>query len=252
MLKGAGLGPGPARNLGIEAAIGEYIAFLDADDYWQPTKLELQQNLLHPQKIVASWASFESLSGQVLGQSPRLADGTDVTQNFVKEGNLPAVLSTWVVSKSALKEVGGFDPDFKQAQDYDLASRLVQSGLRFDVIRQPLVSYRVHSASITAKSYVSQFLYARYVRLRDSQGVSFDVSEWVANPKLHGRFLRQAYSGFQFRRALNALAGRKYVKAAVWLASAFALAPADVLRKARLQAPKFSSILDFLRSRSAA
>lgn len=51
-------GPGVARNIGIEKAVGNYIAFLDSDDLWKPTKLESQIQFMKENEFVWSHTSY--------------------------------------------------------------------------------------------------------------------------------------------------------------------------------------------------
>lgn len=132
-----------ARNNGIKAASGEYIAFLDSDDRWLPQKLELQLPRFSPDVgLVYCGVEFIDETGRVTGVErcdPAL------------EGNIyPALLvrnrmtgGTVVVRKEVLDEAGLFDPAFKAAENWDLWIRVCRN-YNAALVNQPLVQYRRH------------------------------------------------------------------------------------------------------------
>src|SRR5262245_16757980 len=66
LIRQANGGAASARNRGIEHATGEFIAFLDADDYWEPAKLQAQLDILkaHPEVGLVAGLYYEELPGQ--------------------------------------------------------------------------------------------------------------------------------------------------------------------------------------------
>ena len=108
-------GPAAARNSGIRLAQGQWIALLDADDLWHPTKIQKQvaAALAAPEApgFVYCWYRNIDERGCVIGSGPRwAADGAAFRQlayqHFIRGG------SSLLLSRSAYDEVGGFDESF--------------------------------------------------------------------------------------------------------------------------------------------
>jgi len=138
-------GAAAARNRGIEAARGELVAFLDSDDVWLPEKLERQALLLTQQPDVAAVYCRHEVEEEQRGT--RAAGGRlfrgDVRAELIG-GWCPATTSLFMVRRSALREVGGFDERLRSFHDYDLWLRLSERH-RFDYVDEPLVRFFKHS-----------------------------------------------------------------------------------------------------------
>jgi glycosyltransferase involved in cell wall biosynthesis len=118
-------GPGPARNRGLDEAKGNFVAFLDADDYWREDCLEL----LH-EKLVKSSAELSYCGWQNVGFKGGRGEPY-IPPDYEKENKVEAFLKScpWpihavLIKFSALKEVGGFDERWSTSMDYDLWLRL--------------------------------------------------------------------------------------------------------------------------------
>lgn len=134
-----------ARNIGILKAKGDYVAFLDDDDYWLPQKIEKQIELISKQSCEFVYC------GRIIERL--LADGgtefRDVLPYPFPEGNMKknvllrpiCCTTTILVSKKALYEVGLFDEDLAFWQDYELTIRLAQI-TPFYFVHEPLCVYR--------------------------------------------------------------------------------------------------------------
>jgi glycosyltransferase involved in cell wall biosynthesis len=135
-----------SRNVGTRAAKGEYIAFLDADDVWEPNKLELQLPHFADPSVVAVASDLRYTGARRYSQS-RLGHGSAGYREYrhqeIVRGN-PVATSSVVVRRVDLDGVGGFDeaPEFRFIEDWELWLRLtVDRSVR--VLQEPLVIYRI-------------------------------------------------------------------------------------------------------------
>lgn len=178
----ANAGVAAARNAGIAQAAADWVAFLDSDDLWAPTKLARQIEAVARAgpACALSYTRFSLIdeSGEIL-----LSDvGGDVDGpalealclgNFIGNGSSP------LVRRDALLEVGGFDPDLRRrgaqgCEDYKLYLRLAERWT-FALVPEPLTGYRAASdnmSSDVARMYrsfalVSHDMAARHPHLRD-------------------------------------------------------------------------------------
>jgi glycosyltransferase involved in cell wall biosynthesis len=151
VLSGAGKGPAAARNLGIAAAQGAYIAFLDADDFWLPDKIDKQilrieeagqDGLVYTDRFWID-GKGEKLVGSTLQEE--FPEGYVFTKMI---GGNYLVTSSVLVPKEALEKVGCFSEaeNFTNCQDYHLWLRLAEI-IPFFAVKEPLIKYRVHETN---------------------------------------------------------------------------------------------------------
>ena len=143
------LGSSEARNRGIGRSQGGYIAFLDADDLWEPMKLEQQVRCLeaHPEVgLVYTWTAFINEQGVPTGRVFTSEAEGDVWQtlilhNIVECGSVP------LVRRQCFETVGMFDLNLRShVEDWDMWLRIA-ARYPFKVIKEPLTYYRQRSTS---------------------------------------------------------------------------------------------------------
>jgi glycosyltransferase involved in cell wall biosynthesis len=113
-----------ARNTGIRNSHGDCIAFLDSDDYWLPEKTELQVALLqkHPEYgMVASRCSSVRLDGSFREKNRPGTSGW-VLENLFQANFIRT--SAAIIRKECFHEVGLFDEELKECEEYDLWLRM--------------------------------------------------------------------------------------------------------------------------------
>ena len=148
-------GAAAARNTGLRAAAGEFVAFLDADDTWLPNFLEKQVEFLRGSGVDLVYAD-----ALLSGESP-LAGRTfmqiEPSRGEVTPENLLAVkvtvlTSTVLARKKPILEVGLFDETFRRGQDFDLWLRLAKAGARFDYHSEVLAHHRIVESGLSGNT----------------------------------------------------------------------------------------------------
>ncbi len=142
-------GPSKARNTGILNSNGQYIAFLDADDIWEPTKLEKQLPLFerdHMTSLVFCFTKHVDINGNVF-----FIDEYDSGWKGYAANRLllrPLATSSVLIKKNNLQKVGVFDEKLLFSEDNDLFLRIA-ARFRFNFVSEALIKKRVHNQNLT-------------------------------------------------------------------------------------------------------
>jgi glycosyltransferase involved in cell wall biosynthesis len=135
-------GPSPARNAGISAALGSYVAFLDDDDRWLPHKLDVQVRALQgdPEASLCSCdLNMIDEAGDVIGSNITPARSYE-TLLRTGRGFMP---STMMCPLELVRSVGCFDENRRFVEDLVLCIRLLDTGPAL-VLGEVLADYRRH------------------------------------------------------------------------------------------------------------
>lgn len=210
-------GPAAARNLALQHALGEYIAFIDADDVWLPGKLHVQvAYLTWHSEIDAVFGRFKRWEadpltglfeppppqGDYLDATMAVEQGDQAAQlvTTALRGNLYADLLlesvvhiiTALVRRSAVKAINGFDAGLVTGSDYDFWLRLSLEH-RMDQLDLLTAWYRIHPASITKRPVPQNAEYAILVRTLANHGATGPDGRMVPAESLKRRLFNIAF-----------------------------------------------------------
>ncbi|MFZ0450598.1 MAG: glycosyltransferase [Desulfatiglandaceae bacterium] len=136
---GSNQGVSAARNTGIRASTGPYLAFLDSDDYWLPEKLALQMDFFRKSPEIHACQTEEIWIRHGRRVNPRKKHLKPSGEIF--ELSLRRCLvspSAVILERSLLEDIGLFDESLPACEDYDLWLRIA-SRFPIHLLRQPLV-----------------------------------------------------------------------------------------------------------------
>jgi glycosyltransferase involved in cell wall biosynthesis len=149
-----------ARNTGIRVATGEWVSFLDSDDFWHPQKTERQ---------LAAVANSPDVG--VIGSN----NGADMPEELPIDAPIceltlrdflcrtPITASSTMVRRKCLEQVGGFDPELRSAEDRDMWLRLA-ARFRVQQVDLKCWHYRVHPEQMSKNP---DRMYQNYRRMLD-------------------------------------------------------------------------------------
>ena len=166
-------GGASARNAGVAAASGEFMAILDADDTYQPRRLEALAGLAKARPdldLVTTDARFV-VDGEGVGSFSAHNPFAAAEQRTAIFAN--CFVGGWpAVRLSRLAAVGGFDEQMRIAYDWDCWLRLILHGAGAGLVDEPLYDYVLHSGSLASSRVAS--LWER-VRLLEKAAVNPDL-----------------------------------------------------------------------------
>lgn len=169
VLAGSGRGVSSARNIGLAAATGELIAFLDHDDLWPP-----QRHSLLLQVLLADVSADCAIGRVRLRMEP---DAITIPQLSEMDGRLAANLSvcTALFRRRIIDKIGGFAEEMRFGEDTDYFLRLVEHGYRPVLCDIDALVYRRHNTNATcdvASSEDGVMEVIRRRRLRNAERLS--------------------------------------------------------------------------------
>jgi len=204
--------PSIARNRGIAAAEGEYLAFLDSDDEWLPKKLEMQIKMAKNFDLDVVGCNYFLVdeNGETIG---KVTFPEWIRKNLLKglmEGAFYPNLSGLLIKKHALKE--WFDGNLTWGEDLELVIRLIKNNAKFDFVKNACFRYTIHTNRISNRlDWIK--------KARDYEYIALKHREFLEKyPKEYSELLRWIARAYCYSGMIKK--GREYYRESIKFNSA--------------------------------
>jgi glycosyltransferase involved in cell wall biosynthesis len=201
-------GPYPARNLALKQARGEFIAFLDADDWWEPDFLESMLAALQRGGADVAYCGWQNIGTGVSAARgepyvPPDYFAHDPVEQFLE--TCPWPIHAAVVRRSVVEELAGFSERMFSSMDYDFWIRMLAVTRQMVRVPRVLAYYRWHGGGQISAVKSRQVLHAWQVRrdfVANNPGLVSHLSATKRRELVDAVLLRQGRSLF-WRRNLG-------------------------------------------------
>lgn len=221
VLQQSNQGPFPARNLALKNVSGDFIAFLDADDYWEPTFLEKLLHGIEQNNADLSYCGWQNIfEGGENGPAyiPPKYEDNDIAQSFLS--SCPWPIHAALVRRTIIEKANGFSLRRFSAMDYDLWIRISAITRNIILVPEVLAYYRWHNHGQISAIKWRQVLDGWQVRkdfVANNPTLVAHLPPEKLNELVNGNVFTQAYSAFWRRDLVSAQRlFREIFKSGIW------------------------------------
>ncbi len=189
-----------ARNTGIRASSGEYIALLDGDDSWLPTKLEQQMPRFSDLEVGIVYSDFAVRYSNGRSQPSYLADRPLATEGYALDNYIRSRFlfpSTMVLRRSCMEECGLFDEEMLVCEDVELFARICMRW-KVALVRESLMVRNEGTHNITANlNKLSQYTILALTKVLAKEPHLPASSRRIIHTELGRQHWWRGYAAFQ-------------------------------------------------------